>query len=87
VRFEIFNSQKATWEIKGAKIKCILRFSIAKTRKKIKRRIWLQYISSIFLIKIVAKFHNLAIYFFSKQEKKNTQKSVGFYDFFWPFSK
>jgi len=34
VHFEIFNSQKATWEIKGAEIKCFLRFSIAKISKK-----------------------------------------------------
>jgi hypothetical protein len=38
VHFEIFNSQKAIWEIKGAKIKCILRFSIAKLEKKLKEK-------------------------------------------------
>jgi hypothetical protein len=49
VHFEIFNSQKATWEIKGAKSHVHFEiFNSQKKLEKIKRKIWLQYVSSIF---------------------------------------
>jgi hypothetical protein len=78
-------AKKATWEIKGAKIMCILRLSIAKKNlEKIKRKIRLQYVSSIFLIKrFVAKVSTLGdFFFFQNKKRKKPKKSVSFRVFF-----